>query len=95
MLGKTRQKGNKAAEDEKLDSTTDSVHMNLGKLREIEKDREAWQLQSTGSQRVGHNLATEEQPMGLSLERHEGCGFYTLPLEGFGYVCAGVRGPVC
>jgi len=68
VLGKTRQKGNKAAEDEKLDSTTDSVHMNLGKLREIEKDREAWQLQSTGSQRVEHDLVSEQQQRKWSLD---------------------------
>ena len=41
-----------------LDSTTDSMDMNLSKLREIVKDRESW---SMGSQRVGHNLTTEQQ----------------------------------
>ena len=41
-----------------LDVITDSVGMSLSKLREIVKGREAWQ--SMGSQRVGHNWATEQ-----------------------------------
>ena len=35
--------------------------MSLSKLWEIVKDREAWLLQSTGSQRVRHELVTEQQ----------------------------------
>ena len=42
-----------------LDSITDSMDMSLGKLQEILKDREG--LQSMGWQRVGHDLATEQQ----------------------------------
>ena len=42
-----------------LDSITDSMDMSLSKLQEIVKDREAGMLQSMGSQRVGHDLATE------------------------------------
>ena len=44
-----------------LDSITDSMDMSLSKLQEIVKDREAGMLQSMGSQRVGHDLATEQQ----------------------------------
>ena len=41
-----------------LDSITGSMDMNLSKLQEIVVDS---RLQSTESQRVGHNLATEQQ----------------------------------
>ena len=44
-----------------LDGTTDSVDISLSKLWEIVKDREPGMLQSMGSQRVGHNLAPEQQ----------------------------------
>ena len=38
------------------------MDMNLSKLWEMVKDREPWRaIQSMGSQRVGHNLATEQQ----------------------------------
>ena len=41
-----------------LDSITDSMNMNLIKLQEIVKDGE---VQFMGSQRVRHDLATEQQ----------------------------------
>ena len=44
-----------------LDSITDSMDMNLGKLREIGKDRESWRAAAHGLQTVGHNLAPEQQ----------------------------------
>ena len=44
-----------------LDSISNSVDVNLSQLREIMKDRKPGVLQSMGSQRVGHNLATEQQ----------------------------------
>ena len=44
-----------------LDDITDSVDMNLGKLQEMVRDRQACVLQSMGSRRVRHDVATEQQ----------------------------------
>ena len=43
-----------------LDSIINSMDMNLSKPQDTVEDRGAW-LQSMRSQRVGHNLATEQQ----------------------------------
>ena len=43
-----------------LDGITDSMDMSLSNLREMVKDGETGMLQSMGSQRVGHNLVTEQ-----------------------------------
>ena len=44
-----------------IDSITNSMDMDLSKLQEIVKDREAWSVFVMRSQRVGHNLATEQR----------------------------------
>ena len=46
-----------------LDGITDAMDMNLGTLREMLREREAWCTAVLGSQRVGHNWVTEQQQL--------------------------------
>ena len=55
----------------RLGSITDSMDMNLSKLQETMTDREPGVLQSIGSQRVGHDLVTEQQQISEELSRAE------------------------
>ena len=51
MLGKIESRRRRGRQRMRwLDSIVDSVNMNLSKLQEIVEDREAWVLQSMGSQ---------------------------------------------
>ena len=44
-----------------LDGITDTMDMNVGKLQEMVRDREACHAPSMGSRRVRHDWATEQQ----------------------------------
>ena len=62
MLGKTEGRRRRGQERTRwLYGFTDSMNMNLSKLQKMVRDGEPGELQSMGSQRVGHNLVTEQE----------------------------------
>ena len=61
MLGKIEGRRRGQQKMRWLDGITDLIDMSLSKFWEIAKDRKPGMLQSKGSQRVGHNCASEKQ----------------------------------
>ena len=52
-----------------LDGMTDAIDINLGKLWEMVRDREAWHAAVHGSQRVKQDWETEQQQQHIPMER--------------------------
>ena len=62
MLEKTESRGRRGHQRMRwLDGFTDEMDMNLGKLQEMVRDREAGMLQPMELQRVGNDWVTEQQ----------------------------------
>ena len=72
MLGKTEGRRRRGRQRRRwLEGITDLLDVSLSKFQDIVKDREAWRA-SMGSQRVRHDLATEQQ-RGRKQKQIRGC----------------------
>ena len=74
MLAKTEGKRRRGQQRMRwLDNITDSVDMNLSQLWEMVKDRKSDMLLSTRSQRVRHDLATEQPQQLIVWQEYAQC----------------------
>ena len=85
MLGKIEDRRRRGCQRMRwLDGITDAMDMNLGKLREMVRDREAWLAAVHGSQRVGPNCEAEQLSSLQLFVLPPGGGYCTESLERLG-----------
>ena len=75
MLGKIEGRRRGQQRMRWLDGITDSMDVNLGKLQEIVKDREAWRAAIHGVAKSWTNLSVEQQQLSF-LHLHKLSGYY-------------------
>ena len=82
MLGKIEGRRRVRQRMRRLDGITKAVDMNLGKLQEMVRTSAPGVLQTTGSQRAGHDWTPEQQQQTL-IQRgtHNPCGWTSASKE--------------
>ena len=80
MLGKIEGRSREWQSTKGLDSITDSMHMNLSKLQEIAKDREAWSAAVHGVEKRGTQPSdgTISFDISVSIDFYSQCYHFTM-----------------